>query len=116
MSEAGHDAAGRLAPHVMPVKALVAVWVTLLALTVITVAATRIDLGEFNLYLAMAIATAKAGLVALYFMHMRYDRPVNALVFLSALLFLALFIVLASLDTHAYQGELIPGYAPAVHK
>ena len=44
-----------------------------------------VDLGGLNLWIAMAIATVKATLVVLYFMHMRYDRPVNAIVFVTAL-------------------------------
>jgi hypothetical protein len=45
---------------------------------------------------------------------MRYDRPINAIVFVTALLFVMLFVGFALMDTLAYQPELIPGYAPAV--
>jgi cytochrome c oxidase subunit 4 len=100
--------------HIAPFRVLAAVWVTLLVLTWVTVAATGVDLGRFNLWLAMAIATVKAALVLLYFMHMRYDRPINAIVFVTALLFVMLFVGFALMDTLAYQPELIPGYAPAV--
>jgi cytochrome c oxidase subunit IV len=102
--------------HVMPMRVLLAVWIALLVLTVVTVAATRVNLGNFNLWIAMAIATVKAGLVVLYFMHMRYDRPFNAMVFISALLLVALFISIALIDTGAYQPELIPGYAPGMRQ
>jgi cytochrome c oxidase subunit 4 len=67
-----------------------------------------------NLWLALGIATAKATLVLLYFMHLRYDAPVNAIVFVVALLFLALFVGLALLDTTTYQPDLIPNYAPGI--
>ena len=100
--------------HVMPMKVLLAVWVALLCLTVITVAVTKVDLGNFNLWIAMAIATVKASLVVLYFMHMRYDRPMNAIVFVAALLFVAIFVSIALLDTRAYAPDLIPGYAPGL--
>lgn len=100
--------------HVVPFRVLAAVWGGLLVLTVVTVAAIKIDLGGFNLWIAMAIATFKASLVVLYFMHMRYDRPFNAIVFLSALLFVMLFVSLALLDSKAYEPDLIPGYAPAM--
>jgi cytochrome c oxidase subunit 4 len=66
--------------------------------------------------LALAIATLKASLVVLYFMHMRYDHPFNAIVFIGSLLFVMLLVVLALLDTQAYQPELIPGYAPGMGK
>lgn len=100
--------------HVVPMKVLVAVWLALMALTVITVAATWVDLGSLNLWLAMAIATLKASLVVLYFMHMRYDHPFNAIVFIGTLLFVMLFVGLALIDTREYQPELIPGYAPGM--
>ncbi|MBI4916286.1 MAG: cytochrome C oxidase subunit IV family protein [Acidobacteria bacterium] len=102
--------------HAVPFKVLAGVFAALLVLTVVTVAATWVDLGRFNLWIAMAIATVKATLVVLYFMHMRYDRPVNAIVFVTALLFLALFVSIALIDTRAYQPEMIPGYAPAMER
>ena len=100
--------------HVVPFKVLAGVWGTLLVLTVITVAVAGVDLGRFNLEIALAIATVKASLVLLYFMHMRYDRPVNAIVFVTALVFVALFVSLALLDTRAYEPDLIPGYGPGL--
>ncbi len=106
----------RLSPHVVPLQVLLAVWGALLALTIVTVAATWVDLGAFNLWLAMVIATVKASFVALYFMHLRYDKPFNALVFVSALVFVMLFVALALMDTAEYQPELIPGHAPLVEQ
>ncbi len=100
--------------HVVPMKTLAAVWVALIVLTVITVAVTYVDLGPFNLVAALAIATVKGSLVALYFMHLRWDRPFNALVFLGALAFVVLFIGLVLLDTTSYQPNLIPGYSPGI--
>lgn len=100
--------------HIMPLKVLVAVWGALVVLTVITVGVTYLDLGGMALWVAMAIATLKASLVALYFMHLRYDRPVNLIIFLGALLFVFLFVGMALLDTQSYQPDLIPGYAPAM--
>jgi cytochrome c oxidase subunit 4 len=93
---------------------LVAVWIALMVGTWMTVAATTVDLGALNLWIGLAIATAKAVLVALYFMHLRWDRPFNLLVILAALAFLMLFIGLAMMDTAQYQPELIPGGTPAI--
>ncbi len=90
----------------MPVPALLGVFAVLMVLTALTVAATWVDLGGWNLWIAMGIATVKASLVALYFMHLRYDHPFNGLVFLVALAFLAVFISLALLDTLEYQPEV----------
>ncbi len=120
MAEIGHQTTDADAhaehPHVVPMKVLLSVWIGLLVLTVVTVAVTKVNLGNFNLWIAMAIATVKASLVVLYFMHMRYDRPFNAMVFISALLVVALFIGIALIDTGAYQPELIPGYAPGMQR
>ena len=72
------------------------------------------DLGSLNLWVAMAIATLKASLVLLFFMHLRYDRPINAIVFFGTLLFVLLFIGLALMDSAAYHADLIPGYSPGM--
>ena len=101
--------------HVVPAKVLVFTWVALMVLTFITVKAVDFDLGAFNLFIALGIATAKATIVALYFMHLRWDRRFYSFVFISALLFVLLFISLALMDTLSYQPELIPGFAPEVY-
>ncbi len=92
--------------HVMPVPTLLAVFLVLMVLTVLTVMATWVDLGGWNLAIAMGIATIKASLVALYFMHLRYDHPFNALLFVVALAFLATFIALTLIDTLEYQPDV----------
>jgi cytochrome c oxidase subunit IV len=100
--------------HVMPPRVLLAVWGALVVLTWVTVSATHFDLGSMSLWVAMGIATCKAVLVALFFMHLRYDRPINGIIFIGTLLFATLFIGLALMDTTSYQPDLIPGYAPAI--
>ena len=94
--------------HVVPLKFMVAVWATLIFLTIVTVGVTYVDLGSMNLVVAMLIATVKGTLVCLYFMHLRWDRPLNAIVFGTALLMLAIFITIALLDTTQYQHQIIP--------
>ena len=92
--------------HVMPVHVLLIVWGALVALTVATVAVTYVDLGDLNIWIALGIATIKATLVALYFMHLRYDSPFNAIILFCALMFVALFISITLMDTAAYQEHL----------
>ncbi len=96
----------RVTVHIVPLKVLAAVWLSLMVLTVITVAVTYVDLGTFNLYLAMLIATVKATLVALYFMHLRYDRPFHGVIFLIALAFVFLFISIVMTDRAEYQPDI----------
>jgi cytochrome c oxidase subunit 4 len=100
--------------HAVPLRILAAVWGTLMILTWVTVSATGLDIGHFHLVVALGIAVVKSAYVAMYFMHLRYDRPFNAIIFVTALAFVALFIGLALLDTKEYQPDLIPGYAPAI--
>jgi cytochrome c oxidase subunit 4 len=67
----------------------------LLVLTIITVAASTIDWGSAmtNVIIAMLIASIKASLVALFFMHLRWDKPMNAIIFCCSLFFLGLFLI-----------------------
>jgi cytochrome c oxidase subunit 4 len=101
---------------VVPLRLLVGVLAALLVLTVVTVAVTYVDLGPLNLVVALAIATVKATLVLLYFMHLRWDRPFNAVVLITSLALVALFVVFALIDSHEYQPDVIPGYAPQVQQ
>jgi cytochrome c oxidase subunit 4 len=112
----GHGAADGdpAAAHILPMKLLVGVFLGLVVMTWVTVAATHVNLGAGNLWLAMAIATVKALLVALFFMHLRWDRPINSVIFIGALLFVFLFVGMLLTDTSSYRPEMIPGYAPAM--
>jgi cytochrome c oxidase subunit IV len=67
---------------------------------------TWVDLGPWNLVVALSIATLKAALVALYFMHLRYDHPFNGLALVAALVFLAIFLVFTLMDAVAYQPDI----------
>lgn len=101
--------------HIVPLPLLFGVLGVLLFLTIVTVAVTYVDMGHYNVLVAMLIAVVKAAFVALYFMHLRWDRPFNAIVLLSALALLALFIFLSLLDSVQYQPTVIPGYAPGMN-
>jgi cytochrome c oxidase subunit 4 len=70
----------------------------LLFLTVITVGASYIDFGSGNVVIALFIATIKASLVALFFMHLRYDKPVNAVIAVAGFLFLGIFLMFDFID------------------
>lgn len=105
-----------LVGHLVPVSTLVATGVSLLVLTVITVAVRWIDLGEANIIVALLIAFVKASLVALFFMHLRWDRPFNSFTFVGSIAFVALFMGFALLDVHAYRPERDKGTAAAAQK
>ena len=99
----GHDQ-----PHAVPMKVLLGVFGILLALTVATVAVTEVDLGKANIWIALAVAALKAAVVAMYFMHLRYDSLFNSVVFIGALFFVALFIGIALLDSVEYRINYVP--------
>jgi cytochrome c oxidase subunit 4 len=93
--------------HPVPMKVLAGTLAALLLLTVITVGATWVDFGAVaNLWIALIIATIKAILVALFFMHLAYDRPFNAVVLAAALFFVLLFVCFTLMDTRAYQDDI----------
>ncbi len=52
------------------------VGLALLALLLLTVAIAFINLGQFNIVVALTIAIVKAVLVVLYFMHVRYSSRI----------------------------------------
>lgn len=90
--------------HTTPIKLLIGVFLGLVVLTILTVAVTSFDLGaQWNLIVAMVIATLKAGLVVVFFMHLLWDKKFHLLVFLSGVLFLILFLAMASGDRSEYQ-------------
>jgi len=102
--------------HVVPLWLLGGVLAALLALTVLTVAVTWVDLGRLNIWIAILVAAVKATLVALYFMHLRWDRPFNGVILLISLVLVVLFVGFALRDGIAYIPERIPGYAPEIQR
>lgn len=92
--------------HVVEVRLLLAVFAGLIALTAITVAVSYFDFGAFNLIVALGVATLKAALVALWFMHLRYDGGLNAFIFLVGVAFLGLFLGIAMLDSVEYHPDV----------
>ena len=95
--------------HVVPPWLLIAVFVGLLILTGITVGVTVFDFGRtINVWIALAVAVAKATLVALFFMHLRWDSPFNSVILVCALFFVALFIGTVILDSKEYQINMVP--------
>jgi cytochrome c oxidase subunit 4 len=82
------------------------------ALTLLTIATVRVsyyDFGSLNIIIALLIATMKASLVAAFFMHLRHDKLFNTLAFLSAFLFLAIFIIL-TYDDLGKRAQIDPEY------
>ena len=83
---------------------------SLLALLALTLAVGALQLGAFKPAVALGIAVLKAMLVGLYFMHLRYARPITRLFACAALFWLTVLIVLTLTDalTRGWGGFLGP--------
>ena len=89
-------------PHVMPLPIYFGVFAFLLVMTVVTVGVSVIGLPPLlAIVVAMVVATAKASLVVLYFMHLRYESPFYAFIFCSALFFIGLCFILILIDMNS---------------
>ena len=88
-----------MSEHIVSAKTNIAVWLTLLVLTGVTAGIAFVDLGPFNTVVALVIATFKALLVVLIFMHVKYtSEKLTKAVIISALFFLGLLLTLSLAD------------------
>ena len=71
----------------MPIWMLLSVFFALLLLTVATVYQSTFSLGNLEVWMSLSIATVKAGLVIAFFMHLLWDKPLNAIIIFSSLIF-----------------------------
>jgi cytochrome c oxidase subunit 4 len=84
--------------HVSPIGLYLTIFVALMVLTVVTVAVAFVDLGAMNKFVALGIASFKATLVVLYFMHVKYASRLTKLVVVSGFFFLAILLSLTMTD------------------
>jgi cytochrome c oxidase subunit 4 len=114
---ASHDPDG-VHVHVHSWKFYAGILGALLFLTIVTVATSYIDIdgfvalgeevqgvGAYNLGLAILIATTKASLVVLFFMHLKDDARFNAVIFVGSVLFIGVFFAYTMNDT-ALRGTM----------
>ncbi len=88
-----------MSAHISSVKSYVGIWLTLMVLTVVTAAVAFVDLGPLNTVVALVIASFKALLVVLFFMHVKYtSEKMTKAVIVSTLFFLFLLLVLSMAD------------------
>ena len=76
-----------------------------MVLTGLTVFAAFVNLGPFNPVVALVIATFKATLVVLYFMHVKYNSKLTKLVVMTGIFFLAILLTETMMD-YASRGLL----------
>jgi len=94
-----------------PVRYVV-IWVILLMFTGLTVWTGRMDLGAANIGIALTIATIKATLVVLFFMHLSESHGANRLVFVVSLLFVVVLMVGVFGDLLTRDPMSLPSGAP----
>ncbi len=84
--------------HITPFKTYIMVFLALIVLTVLTVWVAQVDFGAFNALVAFGIATVKALLVVMWFMHLKFDNNMNRAVLGVALFFLFLLYLIVAID------------------
>ena len=84
--------------HISSYKSQVLVLLTLLLLTVLTVTITSVHLGPYNTAAAMFIASVKAAIVLLYFMHLKFDEKIYRFMVTLVLAIYAVVIVITFFD------------------
>lgn len=87
-----------MSEHVVSPKIYVLILLALLLGTFLTVEAAVRDFGPWNIIIALAIATFKATLVVLYFMHARYSPRRTQLVIVCSIFWLAILLALTAAD------------------
>jgi len=88
-----------MSEHIIPTKLYVVIWISLMCLTAITAAVSFVDLGPFNTVVALVIATFKALLVVLFFMHVKYtSERLTRMVIVSSIFWLLLLLFLSLAD------------------
>jgi cytochrome c oxidase subunit 4 len=92
----GHNEHAR---HIVSPGVYLVILLALLVGTALTVWASYVDLGFWNPIIALAIATTKAGLVVLFFMHVKYSTKLTKLTVIAGLF---TFLILISLTLTDY--------------
>ena len=97
-----------MAEHVSSPRMYVAVFGALIVLTILTWGVALVDLGPMNDVVALTIAVAKAVLVVLFFMHVRWSTRLTKLTVVAGFLWLAilLFVTMGDYLTRGIYGIL----------
>jgi len=99
-----------MSEHIVSVRVYITIFLALLVGTALTVVAAFFDFPwRFNTIVALTIATAKATLVVLYFMHVRYSTRLIWVIVASALFWMALLFAFTLSDYYT-RDWLSTGY------
>jgi cytochrome c oxidase subunit IV len=92
---------------VTPVRTYVLIWLTLTILTFVTFYVSTINLGAFNVIVALGIAVTKMMLVVWFFMHVRTDNPLTKLFVFAGFFWMAILLVFTLGDY--FSRDWMPG-------
>lgn len=81
-----------ISQHISSYKTLGLVLLSLLFLTGVTVGVSYVDMGFFNVPMALLVASIKATVVLLFFMHLKYEGKAIVISFTSTVIFLCIMI------------------------
>ena len=98
-----------MSEHIVSPKIYLAIFASLMLGTGITVWAAFQNFRQFNIVIALVIATIKATLVVLYFMHARYSPKRTQLVIVCSVFWLAIMLALTLTDYDTRSHETQPG-------
>jgi len=84
--------------HAVPQKIYLLVFATLICMTLITVDVAFYNLGWLNIYLALIIATFKATIVVMYFMHVKFSPRLTWLFAVAGIFWMIILMVLMMAD------------------
>jgi cytochrome c oxidase subunit 4 len=94
-----------MAQHITSIRTYLIIFFALLVLTALTVWVAFIDFGVWSDFIALGIALFKASLVVLFFMHVRYSRPMTKITVVSSLFWL-LILFSFTLSDYLMRGFL----------
>jgi cytochrome c oxidase subunit IV len=87
-----------MAEHIVPRRVYYLIFAALMIGTYITVQVSYFDLGALNAIVALTIAVAKATLVVLFFMHVRYSTRLTWVVVVGSVFWLGILLALTFSD------------------
>ncbi len=103
-----YNAADDESIHVMPVRTYLWVWLALMVLLVATVGVAYIDFGRFDRVVMLSIAIAKAGLIMVYFMHLRHSSRLVLIFATMGFFWLVIMFLITMGDYVARDGIQFP--------
>ena len=87
-----------MSSHILPKRVYYTIFAILLFCTYLTVQIAFLDLGALNTVAALVIATFKATIVVLFFMHVKYSSRLTWAVVLGSIFWLGILLALTMTD------------------